>query len=57
MEGYLNLSTLTTTPRGITGNNKTTVLFTRDERLIELIGSVQIRDSIIGSETILINEN
>ncbi|CAD8210251.1 unnamed protein product [Paramecium pentaurelia] len=56
-QGYLNLSTLTQTPKGIIGNNKTTVLFTRDERLIEQIGTVQIRDSIIGSETTLINEN
>ncbi|CAD8210054.1 unnamed protein product [Paramecium octaurelia] len=56
-QGYLNLSTLTQTPKGIIGNNKTTVLFTRDERLIEQIGSVEIRDSILGSETTLINEN
>ncbi|CAK94423.1 unnamed protein product (macronuclear) [Paramecium tetraurelia] len=56
-KGYLNLSTLTQTVRGIMGNNKTTVLFTRDERLIDQIGTVEIRESIIGSETLLINEN
>ncbi|CAD8183635.1 unnamed protein product [Paramecium pentaurelia] len=56
-QGYLNLSTLTQTVRGIMGNNKTTVLFTRDERLIDQIGTVEIRESIIGSETLLINEN
>ena len=38
------------------GNNKTTVLFTKDERLIDQIGTVEIRESIIGSETLLINE-
>ncbi|CAD8126525.1 unnamed protein product [Paramecium sonneborni] len=56
-QGYLNLSTLTQTVRGMMGNNKTTVLFTNDERLIDQIGTVEIRESIIGSETLFINEN